>query len=269
MSELNITETELKDFGWYDVDLANKVFLVWFSKGRAQLCEVDMTKLEYKGPKRGLNSEHPYFFSYLRKQQQQLDYLVITRSPIVASMFAAKSIPAIAVGSGSPRIAQIRHIAALDKPVLFFDLDGASGHTNAEKTVLALSRFTDVNVCLPKTWMDVFSENDLEQYFLKHEREGIDFLGHRLVEKLNGKSDYERAIDIMKAANMVGKRNAGRLTKIVESQNPIHLHAYADALRLLSELLDTQMPIEKARRIVIDRYGISVFVRSVNGAELF
>lgn len=266
-----LTVDELTKLGWYQPDLCGQYFVIWFSGGRMQLCPINLEQMNYGRPAGGLNSEYPYLYSFIRRQADSIDYACLVESPIYATLLTAKGVPTLALGSGAVRKKQIKALGNLGIPLYFIDTIGASSERNAEITALSLLRLCELHILFIEQWPTFIHKTleSIEEALAQRCLGGTEFLVERVLHKNNGKGDYERAVEVMQCAAQIGPLNARMLLNYAKDQSNIKLLAFSESLRFMADLIESEIHLQDARTLVQKRFGVSIYLKSHNGIELF
>ena len=265
----NCTMEELTELGWVAFDLPKRDFVIWYKKNAVQLCPVDVFKLEFNKPQEGLNRDIPYLFPLVSYYKTDIQFVVVVESPMIATMLNAMSIPVLATNSKTPTLHQVQALARLQLPVIYMGEENKAVHAQgAELLVKRMNKYVDTSVCFIESWESLFKEQCIDDYLGEKIVSGIEFLANRIVTKHNGKTDYERSIEVIETANEIGETSKEAFLRIAERLGVKSYSHFPAAIQLMADLVKAHMPIDKARDTVIERYGVSVFVQDHNRVKL-
>ncbi|GAA5143264.1 hypothetical protein [Thalassotalea piscium] len=260
-NKAGITIEQLKELGWLEPSLAGKAFIIWYASKYIQLCEVDAIADKYIKPAKGLNKDIPYLYTLCASKKEFAPYVVVTSDPLHATILTAKGVSAVACGSQIPTKSQIGYLARLSNKLIYLTKAGASGDNASELIVKKMAKYTDINVCFIKDWNAALQSEKLIDSILFNSVDGIEFIVKRMLEKHNGKSDYERSLEIIQAAKEVGDKNHNRLLKLAKKSGSYTYAHFAESLHLMADLIQANIPVDTARQIALNRYGVAIYLR--------
>lgn len=257
---------KLKELGWLKPSLKGRVFIPWFKSTGVQLCPIDLTKWEIEKPPSGLNRDIPIFLKKVKSCAKPHEPIVITSDPLNAMLLNAQNIHAISLDSYSPLKNQVKWLSQLQGPLIYLEQETPKTEQGAEITVKTLAKFLDVHI--------KFIDMPVREYVLNIDENlhdhicGVELLARRIMHKHNGKSDYERNIDIVEACQAVGETKAGRFLQYAKLEGSINYAHYSHSLRLFADLIDAKVCVDASRDIVRERTGITVFLQDANYSRL-
>ena len=254
---LNVSNQALKEAGWYRPDLCNEVFFIWDSYGSSQLCQVNVTEQSFSKPKEGLNTSMPFGWA-LANYKQPLLHIYVTSSPLDAMVLQARGLETIATYSQGIQKQQIKKLADLNCPVTF--IGNTESHTIAahESAVQSVYPITQCQVCL--TDMAFLHTESVDSHIKQHSEDGLKFLIDRILNKKNGESEHQRNISIQSLAYQFPQGTRELIFALAKEQGAKIYPPISDALHLLATLIDADMSLAQAQRLVTKRFGLVITI---------
>jgi hypothetical protein len=263
---VNNSKTLLQDYGWFEPNMQGKVFTPWFKSSGIQFCVIDVKSWTFTKPLKGLNRDIPYLFKKINYINNKALPIVITSDPINASMLNAHDIQCIALDSYHPLKNQLKYLGQFTNPLVYLEEKSKKGEQTAEITTLALSKFTNLSILLiDEPVRDFAIRGNVD---LAMAQNSISFLANRIMNKNNGKSAYERNIEIVEASIQIGESNVREFYRFAKLEGAVGYAHYAHSLRLMADLIDAKVSIENARDTVFARYGITIMLHEKNKAKV-
>lgn len=265
---VNVDIKILKDMGWYDVELANKPFIIWYAHKSIQLCEIDVHGMNYIKPKRGINKDIPYLYSLCALNKDKSPYVAVVENPIHASFLQGFGVSSIACDSRAPTKSQIGYLARLGVKLIYIAKTESKYEQASEIFIKKLAKFTDIGICLIDDWEAGLLSENLVDTILDNSTEGVDFLAKRVLQKHNGKDDYARSIEVIETAHCLGQRNHAHFLRLAKGYGSNNYAHFAESLHLMGDLIQANVPVESARQITMDRFGVTIFLRDIHQTKL-
>lgn len=265
-------ETLLRHLGFH-CDFENQLFMPWFKSPGIQVCPVNMKTLELEKPKGGLVRNLPIFYKKVHKsvtnegkltkenvESKDTIPIFVTADPIDAMLLIASGFLAIGLGASSVLKGQLKYLAQLQKPLIFLGSNCKKTEQSAELFVFALERYI-------KTFI-IFTPNSVREFILNGDidpelaNSGVEFIANRIMKKNNGKSDYERNIDIIEASNKLPTPSQLEFMRLVKLEGAKEYAHFSQSLRFMADLMDAKVSLDQARDITQARFGTTVFIQS-------
>lgn len=271
-------ETLLKKLG-FQCNFSNQVFLPWFKSPGIQICPINLTTQSFEKPKNGLVRDVPVFFKKVHRSVLNETKLTqanveskdnipvfITSNPIDAMLLTASGLLAVGLGSDSVLKGQIKYLSQLQRPLILLVNNCKKTEQCAELFVFALERYSKTSIIFtPGTVRDYVLNVDITP---EEAISGIEFISKRLMKKNNGKSNYERNIDIIEACNKLPITSQIDFMRFVKLEGAREYAHFSQSLRLMADLLDAKVGLEQAREITNARYGTTIFIQAKNQIKL-
>jgi hypothetical protein len=262
------TQVDLESLGWFCPYLTGKLFIPWFEHNNVQLCELNPFDATIEKPNSGLNSAVPYMLPRLMFQRDYIDCLVVLENPYYAALLNSKDVPAVACNSMMPTKAQLSSLAKFNKPVIFLVGNTSSGQHSAELFVKNFSKFNSVYIVFVDDLLTLVDLEDPMAFINQNSLDGVDYLSTRILLKKNGKDEYFRTLEILEVANSLGQKNRSRFIQKSKEQGILPFAHFSESLHLMGDLIQANLTLDEAREIVMQRYGVSIFLKDQHKIKL-
>jgi hypothetical protein len=271
-------ETLLKQLGFH-CDLENQLFIPWFRSPGIQICPIDIETQTFSKPKGGLVRDLPIFYKKVHRtvsnegqltkdkvESKDTIPIFVTSDPIDAMLLIAMGFLAIGLGTSSVLKGQLKYLSQLQRPLIFLGINCKKTEQCAELFVFALERYC-------KTYV-LFTPCTVREYILNVEldpevaKSGVEFIAQRIMNKHNGKSDYERNIDIIEASQKLPTTSQIEFKRFVKLEGATEYAHFSQSLRFMADLMDAKVGIVQAREITNAKFGTTIFIQSNNHIKL-
>jgi hypothetical protein len=256
----------LKALGFH-CPLENQLFMPWFKSPGIQICPVNLETLEMSKPEGGLVRDVPFLFKMVNKSSLKDKLpIFITSDPVDAMLLNASGF--LAIGLGSPNVlkGQIRHLAQLQRPLIYLGPTSKKTEQSAELFVYSLEKFCNTFV--------MFTTDSVREFIVNLEVEpdmalsGVEFIAQRLMHKDNGKTGYERNIEVIEASQKLPTTSQSQFLRYVKLDGGQEYAHFSQSLRFMADLIDAKVGLDQARDITYNKYGTTVFIQSKNQIKL-
>ncbi|MGK2231375.1 MAG: hypothetical protein ACI92O_000533 [Colwellia sp.] len=271
-------ETLLKQLGFH-CELENRLFMPWFRSPGIQICPIDLENQIFEKPKCGLVRDVPIFFKKIHRsvsnetqltkekvESKDIIPIFVTSDPIDTMLLIANGFLAIGLGTSSVLKGQLKYLSQLQRPLIYLGSNNKKNEQCAELFVLALERYCKTYVFFtPGTVRSFILNQDIDPELATS---GVEFISNRIMNKNNGKSDYERNIDIIETSMKLPKTSQLEFTRFVKLNGATDYAYFSQSLRFMADLMDAKVGIDQAREITNSRFGTTIFIQSNNQIKL-
>lgn len=267
-SLLNIVNDNklLSDKGWLP-GFFNTPFIIWYrNNGNIQCIPVDL-KAASMVKSGSLNTDIPFGYRWVRivSDKRKNEPVYVTADPVVASLMIDRGYLAVAMGGDFVPHAHEKHLAALNKPLIY--INNKQRKDAAAKCVTTMQQFNcEVSVVLIDDVKNLLCLADelFNEQIKTCAMEGCEFLIGRIRTKRRSTEGMTVEEELSRLLSQTTDIFYKRYKTLIEQHNINTKHVdYANACYLLSEMINANMPLKDATDVVKRRYNINIKISSV------
>lgn len=258
MSELREfcdNDDRLKSHGWVP-GFTNQPFVIWYKRNT----EIQLLPFSLKSgtiiKTSSVSTEIPFAFRFIARYRKEKP-VYVCHDPLVAALLNSHYLQAVACGGDVIPQDHIKELISLNRPLVY--LNNKHGVDAAATFVKQCSVYPDsVQVALVDNILGllVLPGKDIENFLLDNTEQGDDYLFKRIHEKRRHRRSLTVDEEIMLTYQGAHPETQKRWQMLISDKTSTR--EYANASRLLSELLYANMPLDKAIELVKARYDISI-----------
>ena len=268
-SLLNIIDDNklLSDKGWLP-GFFNTPFIIWYkNNGNIQCIPVDL-KTASMVKNGSLNTDIPFGYRWVKvvSDKRKDEPVYVAADPVVASLMIDRGYLAVAMGGDFIPHAHEKHLAALNKPLIY--LNNEQRKDAAAKFVTTLQHYNcEVNVVLVDDMKSLLclADDPFNEELKNYEIEGCDFVVNRIRTKRRIAEGMTIEEELSRLLSLSTDHFHKQYKSLIHHQKiKTEYVDYANACYLLSELINANMPLKDAIDVVKRRYNIHIKLSSVD-----